>query len=78
MSNIPTPKTSKQLKQDMIEELSKEGFDTNILSDDSGDLGLSIRSNNDNVKAGGRISLIVLWPIMLVFYIYHFLKNLIR
>ena len=41
MSNTPTPKTSKQLKQDMIEELSKEGFDTNILSDDSGDLGIT-------------------------------------
>jgi hypothetical protein len=41
MSNTPTPKTSKQLKQDMIEELSKEGFDTNILSDESGNLGIT-------------------------------------
>jgi hypothetical protein len=41
MSNTPTPKTPKQLKQDMIEELSKEGFDTNLLSDESGDLGIT-------------------------------------
>ena len=41
MMNSQSPKDSKQLKQDMIDELSKEGFDTNILSDASGDLGIT-------------------------------------
>ena len=39
---------------------------------------LSIRMNRDSISGGGRIALIALWPIMLVFYIYHVVRGLIR